>query len=240
MPIHLYCLLPRSADVLAPALEGIGGAPVRAVAVGSVAAWVSTLPEPTPPADAAALLAHDAVATAALSLATPLPARFGQRFESDDECRSALERREPALRAGLAEVAGCVEMRVLLAPSREASRTTRQRRAPDGAGESGRAYLERVKTRVEEDRFLHERALALRATLLPVAGRFAVRDAVAVRPGNAAPVVLAHLVRRGDAGAWRDAVEGALAAIRRSGERTALAGPVAPYSFSEIDDVASG
>ena len=240
MPTHLYCLLRRSADVLAPALAGIGGAPVRAIDAGAVTAWVSTLPEPAPPADAAALRAHDAVASAALVLATPLPARYGQRFASDDECRSALERREAALGASLAAVAGCAEMRVLCAPSPGASRAAPRRPAPDAADDGGRAYLERVRARVGRDRFLHERAAVLRASLLSVVGPLAVRDAIAVRPGSAAPLALAHLVRRADAGAWRAAVEGALPAIRHPGERVVLAGPVAPYSFAEIDDVASG
>lgn len=239
MPTHLYCLLPRGAELSAPELEGIGGAPVRAIDAGAVTAWVSTLPDPATPADALAIRAHDAVTTAALALATPLPARFGQRFDSDEACRSALERRESALSASLEAVAGCVEMRLLLAPPPAPAPPAGRPRAPAG-GESGRAYLERVRSRIGRDRILHERAASIRAALLAAAGALALRDAVAVRPGSAVPVAVAHLVRRGDADAWRAAAEGAALAFTLPGERIVVAGPVAPYSFAEIADVAAG
>lgn len=244
MPTHLYCLLPRSADVPAPSLEGIGGAPVRALDAGALSAWVSTLPDPAPVADTAALRAHDAVASAALEHATPLPARFGQRYESDEACVSALESRAAALAAKLSEVSGCVEMRVLLAPRSEPPlQSTPVARSASTAGRgrgTGRAYLEEVRSRVRGARELHERGAALRESLLPAIGTLARRDAVAVRPKSAAPVALAYLVRREDAGAWRVAAERALEALALPGDRIVLAGPVAPYSFAEIADAAAG
>src|SRR5688500_4467532 len=117
MPTHLYCLLPSRADVRAPSLAGIGGAPARAPAIGASTARVGTGPDDAAAPAVGALRAHAAGAGAALERATPLPARFGQRFATDDDCRRALRRRDDAVAARLAEVDGCVEMRVLLVPA---------------------------------------------------------------------------------------------------------------------------
>lgn len=237
MPTHLYCLLPRSADAVPPPASGIGGAPVRALDAGAITAWVGTVPDDAPAPDAAALRAHDAVAAAALAVATPLPARFGQRYASDESCRSALAGRTTALLARLEEVAGCVEMRILVAPPPGSGASPA---ATPRSASAGRAYLERVRARVHGERALHERAAALRASFATAAGPLARRDAVAVHPGSAAPVAIAHLVRREDVPAWRAAVEAMVPDVRGSGERLVLAGPGAPYAFAETTDDGTG
>lgn len=237
MPTHLYCLLPRSADAAAPPTGGIGGAPVRTLDAGAVTAWVGTVPDDAPAPDAAALRAHDAVAAAALAVATPLPARFGQRYASDEACRSALAGRAAALLARLEEVAGCVEMRILVAPPPVDA--VPPVAAPRGVS-AGRAYLERVRARVHGERALHERAAALRASFAAAAGPLARRDAVAVHAGSAAPVAIAHLVRRDDVAAWRAAVEAVVPDVRESSERIVLSGPGAPYAFAETTDDRTG
>jgi hypothetical protein len=229
---HLYCLLPGAADVPPASLAGIGGARVRALAIGASAAWVSDVPEAGAPVTAASLTAHDAVTRAALERATPLPARFGQRFATDEACRRALLRRADAIADALAEVDGCAEMRVVLVPAPEHGPT-----APSGvAGSSGREYLESVRTRLHGARALHERGALLRSSLAPLA-RLARRDALAVRPGTGAPIVVAHLVGAADVAGWRLAADAVLPTAVRPGERVAVTGPVAPWTFAELADV---
>src|SRR5262245_43601439 len=111
MAVHLYCMLPRGgrdSGSVPIGLSGIDGAPIRALVVNGVEAWVSDVDPPRAiPTEGAkgqklinGVKAHDAVVEAALDTgATPVPARFGQRFDDDDACRVVLERRvEPVSR----------------------------------------------------------------------------------------------------------------------------------------------
>jgi hypothetical protein len=99
---------------------------VRVLHAGIADAWVSEAPAEPVPRDVAAVRAHDAVVQAALATgATPVPARFGQRFDSDAACVAALAREASRIAALLARVAGMVEMSVVAHVG------------PAGAGESG-------------------------------------------------------------------------------------------------------
>ncbi len=61
---------------------------------------------------------HDAVVEAALDTGTtPVPARFGQRFDSDDACREALRNRAASVESVLADVQGSIEMTLIITPS---------------------------------------------------------------------------------------------------------------------------
>jgi hypothetical protein len=215
-------------------LAGIGGAPVRALAIGASTAWVSDVSDAGVPVGAASLRAHDGVTLVALERGTPLPARFGQRFATDEECRRALLRRSDAIAVALADVEGCVEMRVVLVPAPE-----RGDAAPPAAGRSpGRGYLESVRGRLHGARALHERGEALRSSLAPLA-RLARRDALTVHPGTGAPIAVAYLVRRAEVAAWRAAAGEMLPVAGRDGERIAATGAVAPWTFAELADVRS-
>src|SRR5512146_3281722 len=48
---------------------------------------------------------------------TPVPARFGQRFASDDACRAALVKQGMLLESLVSTVQGMVEMTLILTPS---------------------------------------------------------------------------------------------------------------------------
>ncbi|HET7135278.1 MAG TPA: GvpL/GvpF family gas vesicle protein, partial [Casimicrobiaceae bacterium] len=83
MSTHLYCVLPEDAPEVPGGLMGVDGGEVRALPVNGLVAWVSDV-ERNVPVSIDGVKAHDAVVEAALGLgATPLPARFGQRFAGD-------------------------------------------------------------------------------------------------------------------------------------------------------------
>src|SRR4051812_29869187 len=110
MTTHLYCVLPQGQIGALPAgLSGVAGGLVRALPVDGFIAWVSSIAREIP-VSIDGVKAHDAVVEAALATgATPVPARFGQRFDNDEACLEAIERRASAVERLLSTVQGFVE-----------------------------------------------------------------------------------------------------------------------------------
>jgi hypothetical protein len=110
-PTYLYCLTAHAAPDPPLATVGLDGGAVRRLGD----AWVSDVAERSVQATVERIRSHDAVVAVAFDTgSTPLPARFGQTFASDDECVAALSAKQAAMSAGLARVAGMVEMTVIL------------------------------------------------------------------------------------------------------------------------------
>lgn len=94
---------------------GLDGGSVRRLASTGLDAWVGDVDARSVSATIERIRAHDGVVAAAFGTgSTPLPARFGQTFESDAECLAQLSTKRGKLSAGLARVAGMVEMTVIL------------------------------------------------------------------------------------------------------------------------------
>src|SRR5579862_4475478 len=114
-PTYLYCLTAHEAPDPPPATAGLDGGPVRRIGNAGVHAWVGDVDARSVRATIDRVRAHDHVVAAALGTgSTPLPARFGQTFESDEECLAVLLAKQEKMSAGLARVAGMVEMTVIL------------------------------------------------------------------------------------------------------------------------------
>ena len=134
MTTHLYCVLPHDMRESVPqGLSGLAGAQVRAIPVDGIVAWVSDVQREFPVALERVreqelvdgVRAHDAVVEAALETGTtPVPARFGQRFENDDACRAALSSRAASVESLRSTIQGFVEMTLLLTPSTRRMRAT--------------------------------------------------------------------------------------------------------------------
>src|SRR5215207_6123879 len=106
MSLYVYCLgdgLPESAF---EGLTGVGGARVRVLALGGLAAVVSEAGDEATPVDEENLLAHNRVNAAALAHATPLPCRFGTRAAAE-RLAEYVSTDGAALSAALARVRGC-------------------------------------------------------------------------------------------------------------------------------------
>jgi hypothetical protein len=221
---YLYCLLRAASEPPSEALTGIAGERVRRVVTGRVAAWVGTIDgEVTRSVDTARR--HDAVIRAALRTgATPLPARAGQRFADDAACLKELTRREAAIGRALERVAGCVEMTVHIAASRPAGRNEA------GAG-PGREYLEALRSRHMVERGVQDGLDGIRARLA-MSDDAIIRGEIVQRNEAEGTVLVSHLVSREGVAHYRQAV-GAMATEGRVNV-VRMAGPFAPYSFSEI------
>jgi hypothetical protein len=203
---------------------GVGGAPARVLHADPVAAWVETVRDRavTPTIDR--VKAHDAVTeTALLTGATPLPARFGQTFESDDACVAALRSQEPRLLADLERVRDLVEMRIVIAlvlPVDDPAAGT--------DASPGLAYMQRLMQSRDREQAAHALAGSLREEMHGVVGPYVRREAYAV---NVSPAILtlSHLVARDDVSSYRAALTGATLATPVA--RLAVSGPGAPYQF---------
>jgi hypothetical protein len=238
-------------------LSGIEGAPIRALLVRGLEAWVSDVQPPrTLPTQGAkeqqlisGVKAHDAVVETALDMgATPVPARFGQRFDDDDACRVALEQRVEPVSRVLTALQGLIEMTLLVTPS-----TRRMLRDLEpvfvGAVESepdefehaplgpGRAYLEFLRAKGSAVGEMRGALSRLAERITSAVGVF-VRSSAKHESVTRMPMVtLSHLIERGAADAYR-----ATATAVPTGQelRVLVIGPRAPYSFCALPNTAHG
>lgn len=176
-PTYLYCLTAPAAPDPPPATVGLDGGPVRRVGD----AWVSDVESRSVHATVERIRAHDDVVAAALATgSTPLPARFGQTFATDDDCLGVLSAKAAKMSAGLARVAGMVEMTVVLRVDLDTS--------------SGTAYLQSLAHREHTVRDINARlGDCIRASAERAKGDL---------------VTLSHLVRREEVDTYRERVKG--------------------------------
>jgi hypothetical protein len=213
------------------AVAGMRGEPLRAVAVGSVAAIVGELRR-TPGRTTTNLQRYDRTMRA-LSARVPalLPARYGTWLRSHDELLLILAERQRSLRRGLARVRHRVQMtaRVLQQPVeadlqvRSRARATGGLQGPPLPESSGRAYLRRLARDAAR-----ARQVAGFGPLRTAVSRW-VREERVEKHGRVASVY--HLIPRGAAQAYRDALE---RAARRSGIRVMVSGPWPAYAFADL------
>jgi Gas vesicle synthesis protein GvpL/GvpF len=176
-PTYLYCLTAHAAPDPPPSTVGLDGGAVRRLGD----AWVSDVDSRSVRATVDRIRAHDNVVAAALGTgSTPLPARFGQTFESDDDCLAVLSAKKTKMSAGLARVAGMVEMTVILRVDLDAS--------------SGTAYLASLARREHAARDLNARL-----------GDCVHESAERAKDGV---VTLSHLVSREEVDTYRERLEG--------------------------------
>lgn len=234
MATYLYCVLTPATEP-PPGLAGVGGAPVRALALDDsrmLSAWVATVQETALRVRGRALgaqaLLHDAVVSAALATGhTPLPSRFGSYFATDDACVASFTTRTSELERRLERLAGTVEMAVLLVPPRQTSRAEPPRPAVRDQPAAGRRYLEMLRQR---ERASEATQATIERTLDDIRHSVSgiTREESRSRTVNGV-VSLAHLVQREHAERYREAVR---AVTPREGVRVVVAGPRAPYSFA--------
>ena len=230
LAIYLYCVLRATREPPATLL-GIDGAPVRAVDLGGLGAWVSEVPSaPIVPSPERAR-SHDSVVRAALEGETPLPARFGQTLASEEELRAAVAERRAALETALARVEGAIEMTVRMLVPRSESVPPETTAALSPRARSGREYLERVAAAQREERNVLARTQTVRDRISAAVGGLVRAEAFAAAAPGSTLATLSHLVPRPDIDRYRHA----LLTLRRDDPALAfmVSGPWAPYSFAE-------
>lgn len=244
MATYLYCVLaPPEIDRLPGGLTGIGGAPIRALVsegARSIEAWVATLDDAVLRVTGRALtvqaLLHNEIVTAALTTGrTPAPARYGSRYPDDAACIADLGRRASALITLLDQVAGMVEISVLLVPIQPPLPRASDVRPASDAPEAGRRYLEalRARTRAEER---HRAAAAAAADRVRDALARLVADEVQQLTPTGV-LSMAHLVRREQVAEYRRALQ---AVMPGDDFRLVVGEARAPYSFASRKGTLAG
>ena len=206
-------------------ITGVDGAGVHLVEDAEVAMWVSDGVAEKPTIDR--IRQHDEVVRVALRSATPLPLRYGTRFDDESAVRAVLAARRPEFLAALRRVAGCVEIALTIGWEGDPP-------APSGPPErppasSGREFLEMRRAAFELEAARRAEAERLAEA---VERHFADLDLQVVRtlvPQPAVAILLAHLVHRRDLPRYRIRIDEVRAAIPRV--RLGITGPWAPYSF---------
>jgi hypothetical protein len=220
--LHAYCVMP-SREV-PKGVSGIGGAAVRAVREGGLAIWVSERETPAP-ADVASIKQHNDVVVAAMTLATPMPFRFGQSLRDDADVHAALQTSHEKWAAALARFADTAEFGIrVFDPEHNAGATAGL--APKGS--SGTQYMAALSQRIGgPDRTRRELETALDEV---VGGLVKERRIEPLRTAHGVATV-AYLVHRANVDAYHGAVE----AVRTRMPRLRLlsTGPWPPYSFVE-------
>jgi hypothetical protein len=239
---HLYCVLPYAIRGEVPAgLSGVAGARVRALPVDGLVAWVSDA-ERGLAVSIDGIRAHNDVVEAAMATgSTPVPARFGQRFDNDDACRNALASRADAVEPLLATMQGLVEMTLIITPSTrrmvgELEPVLPEMFDPTTQG-AGRRYLDTLRKREmktgEINHATDDVADALNAAAQPFVRRTLAHQAVTPLPLR----TISHLIARDDVDSYQAAVRG----VEGGAEfRFLVIGPRAPYSFCALGEEAGG
>jgi gas vesicle protein GvpL/GvpF len=236
MSTHLYCVLPEDAPgEIPPGLSGVAGGQVRAIPVENLVAWVSDVARDVP-VSVDGVRAHDAVVEAALETgSTPVPARFGQRFDDDLACQLALTSRAASVESIVTGVQGLIEMTILIAPSTRRMLRDLEPVIPDmiAAGRTGpgRKYLDTLRAR-EAATGTIGRATDELAERIESATEGYVRKSTVHHTGTPLPLrTISHLVAREDLDDYREAI----GAVDGGSEfRFLVIGPRAPYSFCAL------
>ena len=226
MKLYAYCLI-EDLDAFDANTRGISGAVVRLLTVDKFAVLVSDFNSETVTATRENALDHAAVVRSVLDRTTPLPCRFGT-LVTEQQLKSYISTRKPALQTRFAHVRGCVEMSVKII--REVSNDNTRAREEITSGTS----------------FLEEKRLALMGSELRVAEATGIStwlhgqvdglirdEQVTVRPSEKLVLAAAHLVERDKIPQYKENV--AQACKNRPELHFLLSGPWPPYSFANIE-----
>ncbi|MFQ3661778.1 MAG: GvpL/GvpF family gas vesicle protein [Chloroflexaceae bacterium] len=199
--LYLYAIINRPTTPLPP-LHGFDEQAVYCSVCGNVAALYSHYHGPAPRTEAAQLWRHEAVVEALLDRHSVLPVRYGTLLADEAALTMLLRERHDSFMAGLARVAGRVEVSVrVLWPAAAAVSAPRPATA-----ENGRAYLARrmaeEQAREARLREAHKRADALHAAL----EHLAVAHVRQVLPHERVLLSAAYLIPRESLDTFRAAV----------------------------------
>lgn len=242
MTTHLYCVLPHTPRGKVPAgLSGVDGGPVRALALNGLVAWVSDV-ERSHPVSIEGIRAHNDVVDAAMETgSTPVPVRFGQRFDDDQACRMALNSRAASVERLLATMQGFVEMTVIITPSTRRMIDDLEPLLPEMFDTEetgvGRRYLDTLRKREARTGAIHQATDATAGVISAAATSF-VHQTLEHHTTTPMPLrTISHLISREDVEPYRLA----LSRARGTPElRFLVIGPRAPYSFCALGDEAAG
>ena len=218
---YVYCFVPPGHAPPA-GLTGVSDAPVVAMDVAAVAAWLSPL-ERRPDAALDAVRAHNRVVERAMTeTVTPVPLRFGQWFPTEAAAVLAAERDSTQWCELLARFAGAAEYGLRILSPDGAARLLHRERTGGGA-----AYLRsRARDRVGA---LDEAGRAAADLVRERLGRHTRAEKARPSTNVSGGIEVAHLVAHEQREPYLAGVEALRA--EHSQLRFLSSGPWPPYSF---------
>ena len=230
MKLYVYCLLEGIAQ-LDQLPQGISNAPVRILPIDDLAVLVSDVDKDAVAVTRETALAHAAVVRSVLDRTTPLPFRFGT-LVSEEQLRSYLSTRKPALENDLRLVRGCVEMGVKIIWSISNNDPHEQQLSDEKQG-AGARFLEEKRREILGDEQRSAQATEISGWLHESIGELIRDEHVAVRPSEKLVLTAAHLVERNKIRQYREKIAEARAS--RPDLHFLMSGPWPPYTFANIE-----
>jgi hypothetical protein len=227
MKLYAYCLV-ENLLALGATTRGISGAAVRLLQVDEFAVLVSDFEADTVTVSRENALDHAAVVRSVLDRTTPLPFRFAT-LVTEQQLRSYISARRPALHTRFELVRGCVEMSVKII--RELS--TDNIIESQGTINSGTAFLQEKRRALLGSELNAAEATEISAWLHEQVAGLTRDEQVTVRPSERLVVAAAHLIERDRIPQYKQVL--AAAREKRPELHFLLSGPWPPYSFANIE-----
>ena len=227
MKLYAYCLI-EDLDAFDATTRGISGAAVRSLQIDEFAVLVSDINSDTVSVTRENALDHAAVVRSVLDRTTPLPFRFGT-LVTEQQLRSYIAARKPALQTRFTHVHGCVEMSVKII--REISDEDKTQ-VPDEIT-SGTSFLEEKRRELRGSEQKTAEATEIKTWLHQQVDGLIRDEQVAIRPSEKLVLAAAHLVERDKIGQYK----GKLSTARKNRPELhfLFSGPWPPYSFANIE-----
>jgi len=225
MKLYAYGLVEDVGALEATPL-GISGAAVRLLEMDEFAVLVSDFNTETVAVSRENALAHAAVVRSVLDHTTPLPFRFGT-VVTEQQLRSYISARKPALQTRFALLRGCVEMSVKII--RELSTAN----SAHGEITSGTTFLQEKQREIRGSEQSAAEAKDISTWLQDQVKALTRDEQVIVRPSEKLVVAAAHLVERAKIPQYKETL--AAAREKRPELHFLVSGPWPPYSFANIE-----
>ena len=232
MKLYAYCLA-EDLDTLAGSPRGISGAPIRLLKIDDIAVLVSDAEVDAVPVTRDNALAHASVVGSVLNQTTPLPFRFGS-LVTEQQLRSYISTRKPALEKKLAHVRDCIEMSVKIIWQLPEEGNNLSQEAPVGEPQgAGAAFLAEKRRELLGDERRAAEAAELAAWLSGIVSNLTRDEQVTVRSSEKLVLSAAHLVERVQLQHYRQKI--GEARENRPELHFLTSGPWPPYSFANIE-----
>jgi hypothetical protein len=227
MKLYAYCLV-EDPDAFDASTRGISGATVRLLQIDELAVLVTDFNADTIAVTRENALDHAAVVRSVLDRTTPLPFRFGT-LVTEQQLRSYISARKPALQTRFAHVRGCVEMSVKII--RELSDEIKTQVRDEIT--TGTSFLEERRREILGSEQKTAEAREIETWLHEQVGGLIRDEQVTIRPSEKLVLAAAHLVERDKIGQYKEKT--AAARKNRPELHFLFSGPWPPYSFANIE-----
>jgi len=227
MKLYAYCLV-EDLDAFDATTRGISGAAVRSLQIDELAVLITDFNADTVAVTRENALDHAAVVRSVLDRTTPLPFRFGT-LVTEQQLRSYISARKPALQTRFAHVRGCVEMSVKII--RELSDEDRTQVRDEIT--SGTSFLEEKRRELLGTKQKTIEASEIEIWLREQVEGLVRDEQVTMRPSEKLVLAAAHLVERDKIPQYREKMTAA--SKNRQELHFLFSGPWPPYSFANIE-----